>query len=138
MTDRESPPEPPTPESEWELPSEDLDERRGQAIATARSSDVLNASFILRRFAGQRYPRRRAFLGLYPHDILGDLFSDEEIDQAHERVFALLRDANQYQWEPGRSEEHAAELAAAHPGFTTHHILEALNIGYDYNRRPSY
>ncbi|NKX54485.1 hypothetical protein [Arthrobacter mobilis] len=111
-------------------------QRRARNIAEAQGMDVLNAVFFL-HYANRRFARPHRDDGLGPvnlHEVLGDLWSAEQIGEAICRSNVLIEDGWSYAWEPDKADRHLDELAAAHPGFSRRHLGRALDWGYELNR----
>ena len=111
-------------------------ERRAKNIAEARLQDVLNAVFALHylngRFHGQNIDD--GIVPIHLHEVLGDLWSAEEIEAALARSATLIEDGMRYGWQPDQTGQHLDELATRHPGFNLPNLHAALAWGYQRNR----
>lgn len=111
-------------------------ERRAKNIAEARLQDVLNAVFAL-HYLNRRFHRQQLDDGIVPidlHEVLGDLWSAEQVEAALARSAALIEDGMRYGWQPDQTRLHLDELAARHPGFNLPSLHAALDWGYQRNR----
>lgn len=111
-------------------------ERRAKDIAEARRQDVLNAVFAL-HYRNRRFSRQNLDDGIVPidlHEVLGDLWSAEEIEAALARSATLIEDGMRYGWQPDQMGQQLDELGTRHPGFNLSNLHAALDWGYQRNR----